>query len=449
MNGNKISKIQKITRDNLSNEFYLQSLLQEALSCKIISEAEYKKILENLIKLLAEETQKFTKGESSSVRTETAKAILDSMCYKISIYLKSINNCDAAVLILLERPLRDILSSGNKLIESKLKVVVSLYKKINKNRINTPNNAYNDTIGKGLKLFFKEYDKDFESNETPVAIDYPLCIECSNYVGVEFIINYMISMYWENVFCSYFVDTEIHSIMQSINHDYEGLLVNIFEQTLLNSLANIIIGKPDKLKLYINDITDLYGTLKIKSDSELRKLFSDAAAEYKTQIVNFDDYLRNYISKAIDKFLPSILHALHTNTLDKIFATENNTEKSDIIHIINEKRISDEKFRELVDEIRTCENISDKITMIMAVSSIKDLIDILEANCFFGDEYLKLFTILDEVEFALLNKASGIKSERGEDHEWQGYFNEYYSKLSNTIKSKIILNSELLPEIDI
>ena len=97
MNGNNIIKTQKINRTSLSEEFYLQSLMQEAVTVGLITENDYKMILSNLVKLLANETIRFTNGESSSVRTETAKSILDSTCYKISLYLKSISNCDDAV----------------------------------------------------------------------------------------------------------------------------------------------------------------------------------------------------------------------------------------------------------------------------------------------------------------------------------------------------------------
>ena len=52
--------------------------------------------------------------------------------------------------------------------------------------IKTENYAYNDTVGYGIPLFFKEYKSEFEAHNTPGSIDYPLFQDKMELVGVEY-----------------------------------------------------------------------------------------------------------------------------------------------------------------------------------------------------------------------------------------------------------------------
>ena len=64
--------------------------------------------------------------------------------------------------------------------------------------------------------------------------------------------------------------------------------------------------------------------------------------------------------------------------------------------------MDDEKLRQLIDEIRTCSFIKDKIKIIHnEVNSLADLVEILN-NCIWQDEVEELINNISEEEIMLL-----------------------------------------------
>ncbi|HAZ06275.1 MAG TPA: hypothetical protein DCY58_08620, partial [Acetobacterium sp.] len=80
---NKIKKQSMIDGDKLSGEFYFQSLLQEAYVKGVLSSKESERIQLECLKLLADSTERFTRGQSSSIRVEIAQGIMASNLFTI------------------------------------------------------------------------------------------------------------------------------------------------------------------------------------------------------------------------------------------------------------------------------------------------------------------------------------------------------------------------------
>ena len=235
---NSIEKAARIDRQKLSEGSYFETLVQEALSTSLMDESDLEKLQIQIIALLAEQTRRFTCGESSSIRTERAQTILESIYYTLGIRLKTDPDPDHAAGLLLEKPLADLFKEGQTLLKEYLEDAKQLYAKVRSTRIRTPNYAYNATTDSGIASFFKAYDLEFGASETPALIDYPISGSPIETEGVEFILTYLERLLYENRFCGSFSAEQIHAVMLDHHRGYPDLLVNIYEQAAARVLAD-------------------------------------------------------------------------------------------------------------------------------------------------------------------------------------------------------------------
>ena len=90
--------------------------------------------------------------------------------------------------------------------------------------------------------------------------------------------------------------------------------------------------------------------------------------------------------------------------------------------------MDDEKLRELIDEIRACRFIKDKIIIIHnEVKSLDDLVQILN-NCIWKDEIEELVNNLTDYEiealkYYLANKSDDNLSNTGWEEEFMDFLN--------------------------
>ncbi|MGB5824607.1 MAG: DUF6179 domain-containing protein, partial [Proteocatella sp.] len=94
---NNIEKISIISRNKLSEEFYFNSLLEEAYNLNLLSEADIEKIQLECLELLAYKTDRYIGSDNSSVQVDIAKNIMESNMYTIGLYLKSLPSPDDAI----------------------------------------------------------------------------------------------------------------------------------------------------------------------------------------------------------------------------------------------------------------------------------------------------------------------------------------------------------------
>jgi len=82
---NNLEKPQLIKRNDLNQAHYFQSILEKSYSLSLISDSELENIQLQSIELLAKQVERFTGGESSSVKIENAQNIMESIFYTIGI----------------------------------------------------------------------------------------------------------------------------------------------------------------------------------------------------------------------------------------------------------------------------------------------------------------------------------------------------------------------------
>ena len=442
---NKLETQALMKRENLKADTYFLSLLQEAYRVSLLSEPELNRIQAEALSLLAGQVDTFTGGTSSSIKVETAENILESAFFTIGFYLKSLSDLNLALKILKENPLLQLYKTGRKLVEIQFYKAKQLFTTVQGNCLVINNYAYNATIKEGIPLFFATYDLNFAAHETPGSIDYPVSNDQMELVGIEYIYSYLKKLFWENRFCQKFSPIGINFLLRSYDGHYYDLLINVFELILTNALGCLLVNKK-AVQLNIEPLDreylqDILGNL---SPEQLSSLMYDTMHQLCQELAITESFLVKHITDTATNLLANLKNALATNRLASVFISFKKSPPPTVIHFEDGVKIDDEQFRRIIDEIRSCRYLADKMALIQRnLHSITDLVDMLEGACLFGAEFDAFFRVLGDMELALLWKrvppeAIVLSLHFTEsEQEWQHRLATFLQSLAPTRKEKI------------
>ncbi|NRT73407.1 DUF6179 domain-containing protein [Clostridium beijerinckii] len=432
----------------LSKEHYFQSLLQVLHSNDILNNKELENIQVQILHILRETANYYTKAESYSVRVEVAEQIMLSIYYTVGSFLKGKTSIKEQITLIKENAMKYLFSEGEKVLKIKIEESKELLKNVQKSKLKTSNYAYIDTINYGIPLFFIEYDSRFAAHETQGFIDYPLAIDEMDLVGIEYINEYLRKIDFENQFCSHFDSHEIKNLLKSFDKNSDHILINIFELVLTNYLGCMLLGK-EGITLGITEIEKRYlknklGKLKEEEFNEvISMIVEDIFKEFTINDINFI----NYINKTIYKIMPNIKKNIEINKLENTFITFKNANEN-LIRYEDGESLENSRFKDITEEIRECDRVENKIQIIREeIHSLRDLVDVLGSDCIFDYEFIEIFKVLDDFEISLLLKyipnASVMDVDYGteSEKEWHEKLKEYLNMINEEKKSKIIAES--------
>jgi hypothetical protein len=406
MDMQNIEKISLIDKDKLSEEFYFASLIEEAFHNHLLLGTEIETLQLKCLELLAEKTERFTDGESSSVPVEVAENIYKSNLYTIGLYLKSLSCPDDAVTILKQVPLSELYVRGRKQIETKLKIAKHLHIVVMKNIIETDQYAYRSTVIGGIKGFFKLYNADFGAHEIHITVDYPLCNKIDQLVGIEFIIKYLESVYYENMFCNCFSSDFIHHLLCGYDLGYRDLVFNLFEQVLTCAIGCTLLRKTAlDLTITAIQVEQIYTLFSDKSKEEVEIIILATSHTLMKDLALTSLSLQTYLETAMHTIASNIYHAIKIDKLNRVFVSPNYPEANSHIHFSFGEKMDNDKYRHLIEEIIQCRYLSDKIAMIKReIKSLADLEDLFLDAELTSEETKVVLKELEVVEIAALAK---------------------------------------------
>lgn len=455
----------KIDIEKLDKNKYIISLLQECLKNRVVSDNEVFNIQIKIMDLLKELIMKYTKGESTSVTVEVTESLLNSLLYSLDFYMLKFDNPQAALIDLEQKGIKKIYEEGLELLRLCVIDTKKLYEKIKRDRLKLELEAYNATIDEAIPSFFEKYTVVFEAHNTMASIDYPLVFDDMRARGISYIKNYLENLNIETEFCRFFFEEDINKViigfgrMCRLNHNIE--LINVFELLINNSIFSVLCGSNAG---QLNITKDQYNVLREKFQltalSTINTLIDKAVETVIIDLQISNLLLIDYINNYKELFRKRILNALENDCLNSLIVVEEE-DNEEIIFAFNEgKRMSEKNFKLTVDKIMELSEITDKIDVInSSVQSLQDFIDILNADCFFGEEFELLFNILANIELTILAKIvfyeelrDGltdllviINSKRETETEWQEYFIKFIDKLDEDKKKRI---EGLLSKVD-
>lgn len=398
-----IDILHPIKTELLNPKYYVQSLARQARYCGLLSDRELSTMQADLLLILAEQTDKWSRGESSSIPTEKAQDIMTSILFVIGVQLKSYQSPEQAVEILKSEPLKSLFENGLKLVRRKMAISRHVQKRILAHILDTPNVYYRSTIADGINGFFKLYRPQFAAHEIHITADYPIFAGRPELEGIEFIEKYLRCIQAENAFCVCFAPQDIHHLLCGLTQDYRSVPLNIFEPVLLSALGLIIRNhSPKRLDLTENDICFLYQHFSDQSEKEVQSCLQQALFALNKRI-DLPQLSIQYASLCIPKLTATILNAIKMKTLDKVFLIPAYPEREPRIVLSYGNRMNDRKYQKLVDRIFQTDSSEEKATLILnEVHSLADFSDIVSDTELCANDFDLLINMLPLPSFVIL-----------------------------------------------
>ncbi len=421
---NQVEIFTPFQESELDQGQYFQSLFMHACQNNMLTDAEIEKLQLELIDLLGKETQRYTNGESSSIRVEKAQEILQSITYNIGSYLKTLNGLQNKINTLKRQKISDLFYKGMDTVNLIKNQAFFLLKNLQKDLPGINNIAYQDTIQEGIGEFFHDYNIEFGAHEMPGSIDYPLLVTNTQLIGAECTYEYLKYFTMENDLLKKFPVDTINLLLRGYHEKAEDLLINIFEIVFTNLLGCEMLSlKLTDLNIPVTERNWLEDKLITLNAIELRQKVEKAWEDVCDKL-RIEEALRSYSKALLGPLLVRIEHNLENGSLQEIFITfQEEVAKRELY----EEGISmeDEKLREFIEELRELAFVADRVERIrVSVQSLSDFTEILE-ECFYGKEYLEVFSMLNEAERSFLTnqiqEEAGVEelSSYQPEKEWQ------------------------------
>ncbi len=415
-----------IEESTLDRGFYFQALLEEAIAKRLLTTDQVERLQFSLLELMAKEVDRFTNGESSSIPIERAQELLQSVVYLIGTYLKTVPDIQNKLELLKQERMSVLFYRGLDEVDRIYKEAQMLLKDLQKNYRKPESIAYYDTLFHGFPDFFHDYNMEFGAHEFPGSIDYPLLVPVEGYLGVELVAKYLWSLSIEERILSCFSMERINLLLHSFDHEAEHLLINICELVMINSIGCILLHKEvENLSISRVDIAELQDRLSNQDKEEVEDLMTKAFEQLGRELALSEEE-KGYLQGAFPELAHRLWNSCRLGTLERFFIlTEPSSEE--VEEFIDGLPMEDDKLRDLIQEINNLSSVVDKAALIREkVRSMADLILILE-ECFYAEEYSRVYQLLGEEELKLLKKS--LQLEAGNipvelydpDKEWQKY----------------------------
>ncbi|OPX87689.1 MAG: hypothetical protein A4E53_02401 [Pelotomaculum sp. PtaB.Bin104] len=408
MRYNDIKKKTIINKERLKPSQYTLSLLEEGVRAGLIDRRTIGNIQAQIMSLLASLIIRYTKGESTSVKVETARSIFMSILYSIDACMSKFSKPEAAVSFLKTHSVEDIYKKGFALVVSCLAETKALYQEIKDKKLSVPIKAYHSTINEALPEFFKSYDVMFKAHDTMASMDYPLLLGDMRVDGIFYIKRYLEKLEIENQFCSLFADKDIGKLLADYGTvyqiDYREALINVFEVLITNSIFSVLSeSEANKLNISKYQYELLLEKFKGLDHSQCSSLITKGVETLIRDLRIDQPKLMAYIWNSASVLMPRFLSALDHDCLVNVVILD--SEENHQLEIIFDegKSMDDDSFRIMVKQIMECADPVEKTAIITSsIHSLSDFIDVLEANCLFEDEFNVLFNSLGDMELSIL-----------------------------------------------
>jgi len=258
--------------------------------------------MEELVPIVAKLSKKYTANESTSITYEKAEQLMSAVLYCIQEVEQFEHNSMISTDGISAQQAYEI---GFKCVEEKTKKALDLYNEILSKFICYENRCLYDTFVKGLPEFFKNYDIQFEPQNTILTIDYPVLKDISEYVGIDKVYEFIKCIQLEQKFLNSFPKDYIINVLSKYNRQYKDMIDNICEIVLMSVVVCILANK--SLSESTLETTDYLHIQKIFMQTDL----NDINKQLKS---TFEVFVKKYY-KNCNELLEYILNSISDITI--------------------------------------------------------------------------------------------------------------------------------------
>ena len=158
MENHELTSLGGIDPRNLNRADYANSLAAEAERIGLYTEQDLERIRGDMMNALAEVIGYATDGESSSVKTDTARKLAKSLLYNIDTCLLAEPTPESAAVMLKERRMNELYAKGYLINRKLLDDAKHLWGRVRYTRLKNGGEAYDKTIDTYFRNYLRDYD---------------------------------------------------------------------------------------------------------------------------------------------------------------------------------------------------------------------------------------------------------------------------------------------------
>ena len=381
----------------LAADNYFLSLLAAGAKQGILTDADLARLQSESLALLAAQTAVYTGGESSSVRTETAQALLDSVFYTLGIVLKGFPTPDAALQALKSRSLAVLLTEGQDGIRRRVTAARARHRRLIDALFETENVFYRTTAADGIRGFFRLYRPALFANETHITADYPPLLPITGLCGIEFIERYLACLMAENRFLRCFQPKQVHLLLCALPEDYRKTPMNLCLPVLTAALCCELTGQPPHTLACDREV--LARLLGGKSGAQNARLLYGAFAPL-CAALGISPRVRVYLRRVIPQIAAALTRAAQNGTLDAAVLYPS---ALPALTLSDSARMEDRTYAALLAALAACGDAAEKAALLKSrVRSRGDLLDVLHDAEWSSDDLAVLLAALSPASVAAL-----------------------------------------------
>ncbi|MDF2821050.1 MAG: hypothetical protein K0R15_1491 [Clostridiales bacterium] len=391
--------------------------------------------MEELMPILSERVKKYTSNDSTSVTYVIARQLMNSILYCMNedttnvgstnedLTNKESKKKESDQVRVVDEKINAVDAFRNGLLNKKKKITRSkrLFLEINKTFNAYHNLCYYETVIKGMPAFFAKYDVEFDAGNHILSLDYPLICEIQDLIGIDIIYEYLRRIQLEQLFLSKFPAEWIEKVLLGFHEEYSDYIFNVCKVVLRNVLGCIILNKPiNDLLMEDSDLDQLLNISTHKSQEELAIFLASVLEELINDKFEGNKELLNYLKYDMKEFAFEYKYYSESESLDKLFSKTVIEALKAEVWFEEGITMEDDKLRKLIDEMKECRFLSDKLIMLeKEVKGLTDLKEILK-ECFYKGEFTEVFKLLSEQERKVLRDEIDAKVSTDEDlYEWE------------------------------
>lgn len=282
-----------------------------------LSDADSAGLRRALLRLVQQGADRWCGSPASSLPKEKAEILTASVLYVLGLGLEELPE-EAALRCLKQLPLPEIYHRGMDRIRRKTAVCRHRALYLQGDLFQTPNVFYNDTLGPGLRGFFKLYAPEIDALHLPITADYTPCLGRPEDKGIGFMERYLDRLEPENRFLRRFAPERVDALLKSISSEYAQIPLNLFEPVFACALLLTLIGRePRELSLLSEEREVLEGEIARCREGELERLLRRALAELADMWALPGSMIR-YLESCLILLLPWWKGAADRGTLDRV-----------------------------------------------------------------------------------------------------------------------------------
>jgi hypothetical protein len=346
------------------------------------------------LRLLEGQIGKYTHGGSSSVPLETAGSLMRSILYTAALAQNGISESG-------KKP-ADLYREGRDILFRQFKKAQRLTYLVQSTMLAIDSPCYREAVETGIPAFFRAYDMEFAAQETPGDFDYPASLPNMN-TGVAWMLPFLETLYWENVFCRRFPASEVEGTLKANGVLSIAIPVNVFEPVFAAAIHGYLVnrGKSSSLIIRAADNSRIVQELAPLSKGDVMERVKEAYEKMMEDMEIKSGSFRKLLMYQADALARRLAAALKHGDVDGVFPPWFSPPPP--VLMMDGDVMGDEEFRVLQAELVSCRYFSDKLMLIRRrTHSLYDLTGLMESGCFSLGEMSRLYSMLGTEELAAL-----------------------------------------------